>query len=179
MHAPLTHGRHEHVVIRPLRASDRSSVEHILVSTGHFTPVEIDTALELVDAWLASGESSGYLTYVLDASPDGAAGDVRGYACFGPTPLTDGTYDLYWIAVDAHWQCHGYGRHLLAFTETEVQRLGGRLLLIETSSQELYGGTIRFYERSGYPLVARIPNFYRAGDDKLVFGKEWRKDGRG
>jgi ribosomal protein S18 acetylase RimI-like enzyme len=161
------------MLIRPLRPDDRASVEHILVSTGHFTAVEVATALELVDAWLASGESSGYLTYVLDASPDDVDGDVRGYACFGPTPLTDGTYDLYWIAVDAQWQGHGYGRHLLAFAEAEVQRRGGRLLLIETSSQELYGGTVRFYERSGYPLLARIPDFYRVGDDKLVFGKRW------
>jgi ribosomal protein S18 acetylase RimI-like enzyme len=162
------------MLIRPLRSDDRASVERILVSTGHFTAVEIATALELVDAWLANGDGSGYLTYVLDASADGACSDVRGYACFGPTPLTDGTYDLYWIAVDAQWQGHGYGRQLLAFAEAEVQRLGGRLLLIETSSQELYGGTVRFYERSGYPLIARIPNFYREGDDKLVFGKEWR-----
>jgi ribosomal protein S18 acetylase RimI-like enzyme len=165
--------------IRPLRHDDRASVERILVSTGHFTPVEIATALELVDAWLTSGASSGYLTYVLDLSPDSARGEVRGYTCFGPTPLTDGTYDLYWIAVGAEWQGQGYGRHLLEFAESEVRRLGGRLLLIETSSQELYGGTIRFYERNGYPLLARIPNFYREGDDKLVFGKEWRRDGRG
>ena len=50
----------------------------------------------------------------------------------------------------------------------------GRLLLIETSSQESYGDTIRFYEKSGYPLVARIKGFYRPGDDKLIFAKELR-----
>jgi ribosomal protein S18 acetylase RimI-like enzyme len=49
---------------------------------------------------------------------------------------------------------------------------GGRMLLIETSSHETYGATIRFYKRSGYELVARIKNFYRIGDDKLVFFKE-------
>jgi ribosomal protein S18 acetylase RimI-like enzyme len=49
---------------------------------------------------------------------------------------------------------------------------GGRMLLIETSSQETYGATIRFYERNGYQLMARIKNYYRIGDDKLVFSKE-------
>ena len=55
--------------------------------------------------------------------------------------------------------------------EADVRRGGGRLLLIETSSQESYGSTIRFYERAGYELVARIPGYYRPGDDKLVFAK--------
>ena len=45
-------------------------------------------------------------------------------------------------------------------------------MLIETSSQESYGGTIHFYERSGYELAARIRNFYRVGDDKLIFQKD-------
>jgi len=53
-----------------------------------------------------------------------------------------------------------------------VLRLGGRMILIETSSQETYGATVRFYEKAGYELVARIKNFYRVGDDKLVFSKE-------
>ncbi len=41
----------------------------------------------------------------------------------------------------------------------------------ETSSQETYAPTIRFYKRAGYELIARIRNFYRIGDDKLVFVK--------
>ncbi len=53
-----------------------------------------------------------------------------------------------------------------------MRATAGRLLLIETSSQESYGATIRFYEKSGYPLVARIKGFYRPGDDKLIFAKE-------
>jgi len=52
-----------------------------------------------------------------------------------------------------------------------VERLGGRLLLIETSSQEVYQSTVRFYERCGYALLARITDYYRPGDDKLLFGK--------
>ncbi len=45
------------------------------------------------------------------------------------------------------------------------------MLLIETSSQETYGGTIQFYERSGYELVGKIPEYYKPGDDKLIFAK--------
>jgi ribosomal protein S18 acetylase RimI-like enzyme len=74
--------------------------------------------------------------------------------------------------VDPADQGKGFGRILIEHVEQEVVRRGGRMLLIETSSQETYGATIRFYERSGYELVARIKNFYRIGDDKLVFSKE-------
>ena len=157
--------------IRPLRARDRPAVTRILESVGNFTPSEIAIALELIDAWLATGESSDYYCLVLDTSPDPDHIDVQGYVCYGPTPLTESTFDLYWIAVDRAAQGNGYGRRLIEATEQEVRRRHGSLLMIETSSQESYGSTIHFYERAGYALVARVPNFYRAGDDKLIFAK--------
>jgi ribosomal protein S18 acetylase RimI-like enzyme len=64
------------------------------------------------------------------------------------------------------------GKRLMKFTEEETVRRGGRLLLIETSSQETYGGTIQFYERTGYDLVGKIPEYYKPGDDKLIFAKQ-------
>ncbi len=97
---------------------------------------------------------------------------MHGYACYGPTPLTQGVYDLYWIVVDPAAQRKGFGRYLLEYVERDIIKRGGRMLLIETSSQETYGATIRFYERNGYQLMARIKNYYRIGDDKLVFSKE-------
>jgi ribosomal protein S18 acetylase RimI-like enzyme len=65
----------------------------------------------------------------------------------------------------------GVGKTLLKFVEEEVARREGRLLLIETSSQETYGGTIQFYERTGYELVGKIRDYYKLGDDKLIFAK--------
>ena len=153
--------------IRPMEPRDRSRILEIVTATGSFTPVEIATAMEVVDEGLAE-PGRDYFLYVVEDED----GWVTGYACHGPTPLTEGTYDLYWIAVDPAAQGGGYGRALLKFAEEDVLWRGGRLLLIETSSQESYGATIRFYERSGYPLVARIKGFYRPGDDKLIFAKE-------
>jgi ribosomal protein S18 acetylase RimI-like enzyme len=157
-------------IIRPLVAADRSGVFRILENAGNFTPAEVGIALELIDEWLELGEHSGYLTYVLEAR-DPEKSEVLGYVCFGPTPLTESTFDLYWIAVDKSKHRGGVGKRLLKFSEEEVLRRGGKMLLIETSSQETYGGTIQFYERTGYQLVGKIPEYYKPGDDKLIFAK--------
>jgi ribosomal protein S18 acetylase RimI-like enzyme len=155
---------------RPLESRDRGAVAGILERVGNFSEDEKKIALELIDAWLSAGEASDYLCWVLEDE----AG-VRGYVCIGPTPLTDGTFDLYWIAVDPSAQGRGYGQVLTRLAEDEARRRAGRLLLIETASQETYAPTVRFYERAGYELVSRIPDFYKRGDDKLTFAK--RLDG--
>ncbi|HJQ12260.1 MAG TPA: N-acetyltransferase [Gemmatimonadaceae bacterium] len=157
-------------IIRPMVAADRGGVFRILESAGNFTPEEVGTALELIDEWLELGEHSGYPTYVLEEQGEGDS-RVWGYVCFGKTPLTESTYDLYWIAVDKTKHRSGVGRRLLRFAEEEVVRRGGKLLLAETSSMETYGGTIAFYEKTGYELVGKIVEYYKAGDDKLIFAK--------
>lgn len=152
-------------------AADRSGVFRILESAGNFTPEEVAIALELIDEWLELGEHSGYLTYVMESQAEGDS-EVLGYVCFGPTPLTESTYDLYWIAVDKSKLRGGVGKKLLKFAEEEMARRGGQMLLVETSSQETYGGTIQFYEKSGYELVGKIKEYYKPGDDKLIFAKK-------
>ena len=151
---------------RPLEAGDRDAVEKILEHVGNFSEQEQKIALELIDAWLEAGEASDYICWVL-----ADAAGVRGYVCVGPTPLTDGTFDLYWIVVDPRAHGRGYGQALLVLAEDEARARGGRLLLIETASHDAYAGTIRFYERAGYELVSTIRDFYKKGDDRLTFAK--------
>lgn len=153
------------IVLRDLEARDRDGFPDLLADTGMFTPAEIAVALELVDTALKGGEPADYLFRI--ASEDG--GPMIGYACFGSTPLTEGTFDLYWIAVSPAFQGRGVGRRLLAAAETEARKRGGRLMVVETSSQEKYAPTRVFYLAGGYGLAARIPDFYRPGDDKLIF----------
>ncbi len=151
--------------IRPLHPSDRSQLEQILRASGNFTEEEVTIALEVIDDALAG--KPDYTINVLESAPQ----QVAGYECHGAAPLTAGTFDLYWIAVDPRVQARGFGQMLLRTAEEDVIRRGGRLLLIETSSQASYDKTARFYKRSGYRLEARIHDFYRPGDDKLVFAK--------
>ena len=160
------------VNIRPAEPKDRERIHEILVGVARFTDDEIRSAVELVDIALDHPERGEYFVQVLE-TPDSCPNRmVQGYVCYGPTPLTDGVFDLYWIAVDPKHQGQGIGQLLLRFVENEVRRQRGRMLLIETSSKETYAPTLRFYQRSGYDEISRIKDFYRIEDDKVVFCKK-------
>jgi ribosomal protein S18 acetylase RimI-like enzyme len=158
--------------IRQVEKRDRDRIHDILVATARFTDEEVRCAMELVDSALDHPEKGDYHVHVLDAPDSGPRRMVQGYVCFGATPLTDGVFDLYWIAVDPNQQGQGFGQLLLRFVENEVRRQRGRMLLIETSGKETYAPTMRFYLRSGYDEISRIKDFYRIEDDKVVFCKK-------
>jgi ribosomal protein S18 acetylase RimI-like enzyme len=153
---------------RPLRPADRAPLVELLGATGAFSDEELDVALELIDLGLADPPSRDYLFRVA-ASDDDAR--VLGYACWGHVPMTDGVYDLYWIAVDPRAQGGGIGRRLMDDAEADVRERGGRMVLVETAGKASYAATRAFYERIGYAEVARLRDFYRVGDDKVIYGK--------
>jgi GNAT superfamily N-acetyltransferase len=154
-------------MVRPLTREDRRTVLEIIHSTGMFTPDEIVVAHELIDITLDQPEQKDYVIVV--AEDEG--GRVVGYLTYGPTPLAEGTYDLYWMAVRSGEQGRGYGRELLGWLEKAVREAAGRMILIETSSQPKYEKTRRFYSGLGYQEISRIPDFYRKGDDRITFVK--------
>jgi ribosomal protein S18 acetylase RimI-like enzyme len=157
--------------IRPMVPGDRDTVAEIVEQVGNFSRAEIACALELIDIYLTNSDQQDYR---VDVAVDGAS-RVRGYSCYGPTPMTQGTYDLYWIATDPAVQGAGFGRALMDHVERRVDAANGRLLIIETSSKESYGKTVGFYRRLGYEEVYRIRDFYALGDDKLVFVKRFSR----
>ncbi len=126
-------------------------------------------AEELIDSYLDDPSGSGY--YILVAEADST---VEGYICYGPTPLTDATWDVYWMAVGREKQGQGIGSALLKSAEKEIREHQGRLVIIETSSTPLYEKTRRFHVGEGYEVICRIPDFYAPGDDKLIMQKRLR-----
>ena len=146
--------------------ADREAIARIVREVGVFRPDEVDVAMELVDIGLSS-DTKGYLFAVAEDD----AGAVLGYACWGLAPMTDATFDLYWIAVDPARHGGGIGQQLLAACERDVRARGGRLQQIETEGTPDYEPTRRFYLRAGYPEIARIRDYYRAGADKVVYGR--------
>ena len=158
--------------IRPAELRDRDRIHEILVATARFNESEVRSAMDLVDLAYEHPERGEYIVHVLEEPESGPKKLVQGYVLYGPTPLTEGVFDLYWIAVDPKQQGQGIGQLLLRFVENEVRRQRGRMLLIETSSKESYAPTLRFYERSGYEEISRIKDFYRIETDKIVYCKK-------
>lgn len=134
-----------------------------------FTGTEVQCALELIDIYL---NVAGQKDYIISCAVN-ANDQPIGYVCYGPTPLTDQTYDLYWIAVDPEWHRRGVGDLLIEHVE-QMLLPSGRLLLIETSSLAKNEAARRFYLRHHYHEVARVPDFYTDGDDRIIYAKRLR-----
>lgn len=160
--------------IRPMNRDDKEALMGVLRATPEFKADEVVVAEEVLDSYLADPPGSGYHVMVAQVGTS-----VVGYVCWGPTPLTDGTWDIYWLAVDPRRQGEGIGGALLARAEEEVQETHGRLALIETSARPDYERTRHFHRSHGYEVVCRIPDFYAPGDDKLVFQKRLRGESPG
>jgi len=152
--------------IRPMIAEDKAAVMAILNATPEFTTAEVIVAEELIDYYLSEPVSSGYLIEVAEVDSK-----VVGYICWGLTPLTEGTWDIYWIATTREKQGVGIGTALLMSAEAKIREAKGRLVFIETSSKPGYEKTKGFYHARGYELICQIPDFYAPGDDKLIFQK--------
>jgi len=151
--------------LRPVGRAQRARLEQLTAATGLFRPAEVAIAAELLDDSLA-GDDDYRLLGAYDAD------ELVGYACWGPTPGTEGTYDLYWIVVDPARQGQGVGTELLTAVEQQRAREHGRLLVVETSSRADYAATRAFYERRGYARAATIPGYYAPGDDLVIYLKD-------
>jgi GNAT superfamily N-acetyltransferase len=150
------------------RKEYREKIHEILKTTGFFSYEEINVALELLDDYL-NNPNSTYSIYV--AVDEINQEDVIGYVCFGKTPLSYSTYELYWIAVTPHSQGKGIGKELMHFFEQKVKENAGLNILIETSSKTIYEPTRKFYEALGYKVLCVVKDFYAPGDDRITYVK--------
>ena len=92
-------------------------------------------------------------------------------AYYAPERMTEGTWNLYLIAVHPRHQARGRGAALLRQVEAALARCGERVLLVETSGLPEFDRTRAFYLSNGYAEEARIRDFYQAGEDKVIFRK--------
>ena len=155
-------------MIRKLVEADREKIKGILVDTKNFNEEEIKIALELIDIFIKDRDQKDYEIFV-DA--DENVNEIKGYVCIGPRPLTTGTFDLYWIAVNPKVQSKGIGSGLIKYIEDHLKEKKGRLILIETSGKESYEKERKFYEKNLYRELVNIKDFYNVGDGLIIYGK--------
>ena len=152
--------------IRDIAASDREALRAALDAS--FRPDEVAVALELIDEAIA--KSDDYWIRVasgVDECPDG----IAGYICYGPTPMTAGTYDLYWIVTHPNGRGRGVARALIAEMERDLRQRGATAIRVETSETEGYGAARRLYDRLEYPQAAHLADFYGPGDGLVIYYK--------
>lgn len=150
--------------VGPVERGHRARLESILRRTSVFRSEEVDVAIELFDESLSDPD----YRFLGAFTPDD---ELVGYACYGPTPGTDRTWDLYWIAVDPSVQGTGGGTTLLSEVERRLRELDARMLVVETSSRPDYAATRAFYARRGYAETARVGNYYAPDDDRIIYTK--------
>lgn len=151
-------------ITREIEKRDIPDIKTILETSNSFSSEEIQCALDMIHTTLASQDDYRFLCCEKDNR-------VVGYTCYGPTPLTQGTFDLYWICVNQEFQKHGVGTRLLQETEKKIINSSGRLVIVETSSNERYLSAINFYKKNNYSVASVIKDFYREGEDKIIFIK--------
>ena len=156
-------------MIRPTVAAESSTLVALGEATGVFRPQEAEAMLGgVLDALHAGGLGGGHQAHVWTDGPDSPP---AGWVYFAPTPNADGVWDLWWIGTDPARQGQGIGGELLRFVEARVREAGGRLLLIETSSEPALDPTRRFYAKRGYAECGRVPDFYGEDDAKVIYTK--------
>ena len=149
-----------------LTPKDAARIHALAAVTGFFTAEEAAIAQELAEERLTRGAASGYHFLLAEE-----AGELLGFACFGPIPCTRGAYDLYWIVVRPDRQGGGLGRRLLTAAEARIAAAGGRRVYIDTSSRPQYAPTRAFYRACGFREEALLAGFYDQGDGKTIFCK--------
>jgi len=164
----LEHKRRSRQVIEKPVPADSDEIVRLIERAGVFGPMDVECVRELLRDYFCLPDRGGYefLIYRRD-------GHILGMACYGHTPLTEGTFDLYWLCVAPEGRRAGIGRTLMAEVEAAIHQAGGRLLVVETSGTPAYRPAREFYQASGFRRQATIPDFYSPGDDLVIYTKRF------
>jgi|GEM_PF-6282 len=148
-------------------ADDVGRVRSLVARTGFFNAAEAEVAADLVTERLTKGIRSGYHFVLAERGSTLVA-----YACYGLIEGTQGSFDLYWIAVSPEEQGKGLGTQVYARAEAAMRKAGAKHIYADTSSSDRYAGTRGFYQRMGFQEEARLADFYAPDDGKVIYVKD-------
>jgi ribosomal protein S18 acetylase RimI-like enzyme len=154
------------LTIRAATVADRDGLLGLVAAQTNFTIAEQEVAREVIDDSLFARDD--YRLLVAGAE----TGELLAFVCYGPIPMTERAFDLYWIATGPGHGRRGIGSRLLAAMESELGQAAGPVVYVDTSSTEGYARARAFYEKNGYRIAARLKDFYKTGDDRVIYRKE-------
>ncbi len=148
-------------LIRPATLADVPTLKSMIDALGLFPGEMLD---DMMNEYFTNPDSGAIWLTDDDNGPVGVA-------YYAPERLTEGTWNLYLIAIQADRQGQGRGAAMMRHVEDDLRTREQRLLLVETSGLPSYEYQRNFYRRCGYTEEARIRDFYQTGEDKVVFWK--------
>jgi len=149
--------------IRPISKSDIEGLKKVVDSSELFPSEYLD---EMISDYLNNPETQDiWFTNIDDNTPT-----AIGY-CISEK-LTNGTYNLLAIGVAKDSQRRGIATEMMRYIEQRLKQINGRILIVETSSDDAQIGARKFYDKIGYTQMAAIKDFWNDGEDKIVF---WKK----
>jgi ribosomal protein S18 acetylase RimI-like enzyme len=151
-------------MMRPTTPDDMAPLLALLEAIG-FEPNEIEEIGEMLADYFSDNGNCDRFWIADDDS------ELVGIAYCEPERMTDGTWNLQLIAIRPDRQGQGRGTALLSHVEKTLIERDARVLLVETSGLPSFDRTRAFYRKCGYDEEARIRDFYKAGDDKIVYRK--------
>lgn len=152
-------------MIRLTTPSDTSALLALAEATGLFESNQIEELAQMPNQHFSNEADSQDVWFTDDDN------EPVGVAYVAPERMTEGTWNLYLIAIHPDHQRQGRGAALVRHVEQMLAERGERVLLVETSGLEEFEYVCAFYRKIGYDEEARIREFYKAGDDKIIFRK--------
>ena len=149
-------------MIRTTKAADTAAILALANAAIGFEPDEQAELSATLDQHIAGNSAAFWLT-------DEDKGEIIVAAYCAPEAMTNGTWNLLFIAIHPDHQGQGRGKALMEFVEQHLAAQGDRLLLVETLAS--FEDTRAFYKRCDYEEEARIRDYYAQGQDKIIYRK--------
>lgn len=149
--------------IRPVSTSDINGLKKVVDSSELFPSEYLD---DMMSDYFENPETQAIWFTYIDNNEQAAVG-----YCV-PEKFTEGTYNLLAIAVSKHAQRKGIASQMMKYIEQRLAQKDGRILIVETSSDDAQIGARKLYQKIGYTQAAVIKDFWKDGEDKIIF---WKK----
>lgn len=146
--------------IRAVTPIDIEGLKEVVDSSGLFPSEYLD---EMISDYFNNADTQDiWFTCLADDKPV-----AIGYCV--PEKFTDSTYNLLAIRVAQDSQWKGIASEMMKYIEQILKDKEARILIVETSSDNAQIGARRFYKQVGYIQEADIRDFWKNGEDKIVF----------